>query len=245
MGEGRFPVLHLHRPLIRRYIPRDRGAVRDLAIVCADQRIFPSCLSRHHGLVSDVLTRYYLDFEPESCWVADDPDNGIVGYLFGCLSTARRCRVMASRIMPAVILRAVLTGAAFSCPVGRLAGAGLRSWLRGRPVKSQSASAYPAHLHVGVHEDCRRHRLGEELVRHFVAQARNEGIPGIHVSIVKTNLAARMLFQDLKFDVLGQYEAVFPGSPQVPVRMLLLGLQISSPADPPGREELAPREGSW
>jgi len=227
MAEDRVPAGNLHHPLIRRYMACDRGAVRRLAVACADPRIAPACLSSHYGLVADVLTRYYLDFEPEACWVADDPVTGVVGYLFGCLSTARRCRVMASRIVPPVILRAFLSGVVFSCPLGRLAWAGLRTWTSRHTVKTRATRAYPAHLHVGMREDYRRSGLGRELVLRFVEQVRDEGIAGIHVSVVRANLPARMFFRDVGFDVLEKYEVILPGSPQSPVQMLLLGQQVS------------------
>ena len=137
---------------------------------------------------------------------------------------------MASRIIPAVILRAVFTGVVFSCPIGQLALAALRSWTGGHAAKSLAARRYPAHLHIGVHPDYRRHGFGRELVLRFVDQVHAEGIPGIHASVVEANHAARLLFQNVGFDVVGQYDAVFPGSPHAPIHMLLLGLQMSSPS---------------
>jgi len=231
MAEDRVPTGNSHHPLIRRYMACDRGIVRRLVIACADRRVVPTCLDSNPRLVADVLTRYYVDFEPEACWVADDPGSGVVGYLFGCLSTRRRFRAMAGRIIPAIILRTIFTGVVFSCPMGQLAWAGLRSWKSGHAVKSQAALHYPAHLHVGVHPDYRRQGVGRELVLQFVDQARAEGIPGIHASVVKANLPACSLFRSLGFDVLARYEVLFPGSPCAPVRMLLLGLQTSSPGD--------------
>ena len=219
------------RPSISRYLPSDRESVKCLAVACADQRVFPTCLASHQRLVSDILTGYYLDFEPAACWVVRDPKEGVVGYLFGCSSTARRNRVVAGRVLPAVVLRAVFTGVVFSCPVAQLAWAGLRSWTSGHAAKSQAIRGYPAHLHVGVHPDYRRQGFGRELVLHFVDQACTEGIPGIHASVVEANLPARSLLRNVGFDVLRHYEVVFPGSPRAPVRMLLLGLQVPSPGD--------------
>jgi len=140
---------------------------------------------------------------------------------------------MASRIVPSVLLRALLSGAAFSCPVGQLARAGLRTWRSGHAVKSRAASGYPAHLHIGVHEDHRRQGVGRELVLRFIEHVRTEeGIPGIHASVVEANSPACALLRNVGFDVLGQYGVIFPGSPRASVRMLLLGLQVPSPGDP-------------
>ena len=100
---------------IRRYAPTDRDAVRRLALACADQRVIPAWLNNHRELVADILTGYYADFEPESCWVADDATNRVVGYLLGCLSTARRNRIMRWRIVPTVVLRE--TESFGACPV--------------------------------------------------------------------------------------------------------------------------------
>jgi ribosomal protein S18 acetylase RimI-like enzyme len=239
IAREQLPPADSDRPSIRRYLPSDRESVKCLAVACADQRIFPTCWTSHQRLVSDVLTRYYLDFEPAACWVVSDPEEGVIGYLLGCSSTARRNRVVAGRVLPAVTLRAVLTGAVFSCPVGQLAWAGLRSWTSGHAVKSRATLGYPAHLHVGVHPDYRQQGFGRELVLRFVDQAHDEGIPGIHVSVVEANLSARMLFRNVGFDVLGRYEVLFPGS-RSPVRMLLLGM-LTSPHGGPQRAGRASR----
>jgi ribosomal protein S18 acetylase RimI-like enzyme len=211
-----------NRLSIRRYVPADRTSIRQLAVTRADQRVIPACLSARSGLVADILTRYYTDVEPESCLVVDDPDDGVVGHLLGCLSTARRLRAMACRVVPAFIVQATLSGVAFSCPVGRLARAGLSTWKSGHAVKSGAESDYPAHLHISVREEYRRRGLGKELVRRFLAQASAAGIPGVHVSVVKGNARGQAFFQSLGFNVLGQYEAFFPGS-WTHVGMVLLG----------------------
>ena len=231
MAEGQIPKRNSHHSVIRRYRASDREAVRRLVVDCADPRVVPTCLDSNQRLVTDVLTKYYVDFEPEACWVADDPSSGVVGYLLGCLSTARRCRVMASRIVPSILLRAVLTGAAFSCPVGRVARAALRTWRSVHTVKSRATLAYPAHLHIGVHEDHRRRGLARELVLRFIEHVRTDGIPGIHASVVGANLPACALLRNVGFDVLSQYDVIFPGSPRVPVHMLLLGLKMPLPGE--------------
>ena len=224
-----------NHPSIRRYAPADRESIRQLAINCADQRIIPAFLSTRTGLMADILTRYYTDFEPGSCLVAGDSAEGIVGYLFGCLSTARRLRVMTSRVVPAFVVQATLSGALFSCPVGRLARAGLSTWKSGHPVKSRAELDYPAHLHIGVREEYRRDGLGKELIRRFLVQASAAGISGIHVSVVKGNVLGRAFFKSLGFNVLGQYEAFLPGS-WTHVGMLLLG-KLLTPARNPANEQ--------
>jgi hypothetical protein len=74
---------------IRPYQPSDRSAVRQLAYDTADAgrpSSFPDA-----ALQMDLLTTYYTDHEPESCWITEE-DGKVKGYLTGCLDTRKFLR---------------------------------------------------------------------------------------------------------------------------------------------------------
>ena len=56
---------------IRLYESRDRAAVRRICCETADNGGPVEGFFRDRELVADLVTRYYTDFEPESCWVAE------------------------------------------------------------------------------------------------------------------------------------------------------------------------------
>lgn len=209
---------------IRPYKPEDREAVRRLVISCADTGIFPRCLHhRHQESLTDLLSRYYLDHEPESCWVVDSTSDGVVGYVFGCLSSELRRRVLFTRIVPSSLAKMLLRGALFTCPIPRLIWAGLSTWLRGRREKRTAQARFPGHLHVGLDPRYRRLGLGSRLVQCFLHRAQQCGVSGVHVSVVEGNAPAVAFFRGIGFQTIGWYTAFFPGS-WARVEMLLLGV---------------------
>ena len=231
MAKVRGATASTSRLSIRAYEPSDRDSIRALVLACADRRAIPECMGSHRDMVADILSRYYTDFEPESCWLAEDASGRTVGFLLGCLSTTRRLWTMVFRIVPAVVVRSLLTGTVCHWPLIRLAKAGLSTWKNGHRVKSQALPMYSAHFHVGVSRECARCGLARELVRRFAAHANAAGVWGIHVSVVEGNLVARGFFESLGFCMLGRYDAVFPGS-WSRVGMLLLGRATSPAACP-------------
>ncbi len=214
---------HVH---IRPYRPADRAIVRGLVLDCADDGIVPRCLQRHRAALTDLLTRYYLDFEPESCWVVESSSDGVVGYIFGCLSSGRRRRTLVLRIVPTALGRMFLGGALWTCPIVRLIRAGLATWLRGRRSKRCAQRRFPAHLHLGIDPKYRGYGWGGRLIARFLQHARENHLPGVHVSVVESNRPARALFSRHGFAELGHYTAFFPGT-WSPVEMRLMGADTS------------------
>jgi LmbE family N-acetylglucosaminyl deacetylase/ribosomal protein S18 acetylase RimI-like enzyme len=215
-----------HDVHLRPYRPTDRTIVRRLVLDCADDGIVPRCLQRHRAALTDLLTRYYLDFEPESCWVVESPSDGVVGYVFGCLSSGRRRRTLLSRIVPAALGRMLIGGALWSCPIVRLIRAGLATWLRGRRIKRRTQRRFPAHLHLGIDPKYRGRGWAGRLVVRFLQHARDHHLPGVHVSVVESNVPARTLFSRHGFVELGRYTAFFPGT-WSSVQMRLMGADTS------------------
>jgi len=78
--------------LVRPYRARDRQAIRK---ICADtgwlgRPIDPVFQDRE--LFADFLTTYYIDHEPESCWVAEK-DGRIIAYAMGSVRPERHRRM--------------------------------------------------------------------------------------------------------------------------------------------------------
>ena len=67
---------------IRKFQVKDRAAVRkivyDTALIGEPAALF----FQGQEVISDALSLYFTDYEPGSCWVAENNDQ-IVGYLIG------------------------------------------------------------------------------------------------------------------------------------------------------------------
>ena len=202
--------------LVRPYEPRDRAAVREICCDTADQGEPVEHFFTDRPVFADVLTRYYTDFTPATVWVAEQ-EGRVVGYLTGCLDTRRFLRTMATRILPAALLKALVHGSLWQ----RLVRQNLRIPTSHR---QQFAAEYPAHFHLNLRAGCRGFGTGRQLLEKFVAQARQAGATGIQAGVSETNAAGRKFFEHAGFVTLAR-EDRFRTSNQ-PSFTILYGLRL-------------------
>lgn len=195
--------------IIRLYEPRDRRGVRQIACDTADRGNPVESIFQDRELITDLLTRYYTDYERESLWIADY--NGqVVGYLTGCLNSNRYLRFMNFYIIPRTIIKAILRGMLWKAELYRFIIAGFITWRLGGFKRYISFNKYPAHLHVNINKDFRGQHIGDFLVEKFIEQAKSKGIKGIHFGVREDNAPARNFFERMGFYPINRYAAVFP-----------------------------------
>jgi ribosomal protein S18 acetylase RimI-like enzyme len=185
-------------PQIRPYQPRDRAGLRQICCDTADagqpvERFFPDRV-----VFGDLLTNYYTEYEPQSTFIADN-DGEVVGYLAGCLDTTRFKQVMAWRVVPPVLVKAVFRGTLWHPQTVRLLRPNLPMWLKGGYRDSASLDGYPAHLHVNVREGFRGQHLGQRLVETFCERARAAGVQGVHAGVSAENPRSCHFFEEQGF----------------------------------------------
>jgi len=186
---------------IRPYEPRDRESVRSICCDTADggepvENFFPD-----REVFADLLTSYYTDYEPESCWVGDSGGK-VVGYVTGCLGTRRFSRVMAFAVAPRLVVK-VFRREVLKYPQSKeFIRSNFGLWLRHRA--SVSLDEYPSHLHVNLRPGFRSKGLGGELVRRFLEQAKAAGSCGVHASVREDSERARKFFENLGFQPAGR-----------------------------------------
>ena len=183
---------------VRPYEARDRAAVRQICADTADagqpvESFFPD-----REVFADLLTNYYTQFEPQSTFVADNGGE-VVGYLTGCLDTKRFLSLMKWRIVPAVLVKALLRGTLWHPQTMRLLRANLGLWFKSGHRTGPTLDDYPAHLHVNLRKGFRGQRLGQRLVAAFCERASAAGVRGIHAGVSAENAPARHFFEQLGF----------------------------------------------
>jgi ribosomal protein S18 acetylase RimI-like enzyme len=188
---------------IRPYECRDREAVRTICCDTADgggpvDNFFPD-----REVFGDVLTAYYTDIEPESSWVAET-ENGVVGYVTGCLDTRKFIRAMVFHILPRVALKAIRRHTLRMPRAKRFFLSNFGLWLRYSSEKTVDYHNYPSHLHVNLKPGFRAQGMGGELVLRFLEQAKVRGSCGVHANVREDNDRARKFFERLGFVALGQ-----------------------------------------
>jgi GNAT superfamily N-acetyltransferase len=194
---------------IRRYVPSDRPAIRQLCADTADagEPVENFCCDRE--LIADLVTRYHTDFEPEATWVAMDGSE-LVGYLTGCLQPVRFARLMRRRIGPAAIARAVLRGALFRRSTWALINAVVRTALARRRDHSISLEPTQEHLHLNLRHGYRGQSIGRRLVAAFLDQAQDANAKSLLVSVRGDNERALRFFKREGFVEAGCQPLVLP-----------------------------------
>lgn len=178
-------------PVIRRFESSDREQVREIAksTVTGYPRSDPE-------LVADLLTEYYVKYEPEHLLVAET-ETGVVGYLSGCFNSARCRWVKGTKVIPRAIIRALVRGGIGWREV-RYLGSFLYVAVHGG-LRSSPPSGYPAHFHVNIAENARGQGLGTELAEKFFALLKDGGVPGVHVRVRRNARRASRFFRSLGF----------------------------------------------
>jgi ribosomal protein S18 acetylase RimI-like enzyme len=205
--------------------PGDRAAVRELCCEAAYGDIPLESFYPDRALFADLSTRFYLDWEPGSSWVATtaETDGRVVGYLLGAADSRRQRRVQIARVVPVALAGFVLRGGLAKGATWRLLAANLgRLVPRGGSGGGRfDADRYPAHLHLGLDPAQRGKGLGGRLVETFLAQLRAAGVPGVHAVVLAENGRGRRFFARLGFRPLAESAALRrPGQPGEPTKIV-------------------------
>ncbi|GAA2570208.1 hypothetical protein GCM10010210_52280 [Pseudonocardia hydrocarbonoxydans] len=134
----------------------------------------------------------YMDGEPQSLFVAT-VDGEIVGYLTGCVDSAR---------MPSEeerIYRLVAEQRLYLRPATlRFFARSLSDTVRagrGRSASTFADPAWPAHLHIRLVPRVRGHGLGSQLMNRWLDRLRELDSPGCHLQTEAENTGALTFFE--------------------------------------------------
>jgi ribosomal protein S18 acetylase RimI-like enzyme len=191
--------------MVRPYAPADTVAVRELCCAAAYGDVPLESFYPDPVLFADLMTRYYLEWEPESSWAAA-VDGRVVGYLLGCRDSRRQRRVQLTRVVPAALAGFLRRGGLWKRATWRLLAANLGRLPAGD--LGLDDDRYPAHLHVGLDGAFRGLHLGRRLVETFLAQLSAAGVPGVHAVVLAENARGGRFFERLGFRPLARGPAL-------------------------------------
>ncbi|MBB3050037.1 ribosomal protein S18 acetylase RimI-like enzyme [Prauserella isguenensis] len=193
---------------VRTYRRGDRVALREL-FASAGRGSPTESLWGDPASEAAVYLDPYLDAVPDSVWLAERDDR-LIGYLVGCpspdLMPSEDAR-LAAAIRQHRLLRNPTARRFFVRSVRDMAVATLR---RKRTAGEFHDERWPAHLHLDVVESARGSGAAEGLVRHFLSQLKEQGVPGCHLQTVQENERAVRFFRRMGFTPHGEV-AVVPG----------------------------------
>ena len=192
---------HVPDVTIRKYEPKDRDAVRQIALDTFDAGEPVSKILTFDPPVADFITRYYTDFEPESAWVAESAGQ-VVGYVMGSVNEKRYNSVMNWKIQPSMMWTVISQALLFrreAWMLVRTALGGLRALFMPHDNKLND---YPAHFHINVKSGFRGAHVGRRLIEVFEQHVRDSKLPGVHARVRGDNGSGRKFFETVGFNVL-------------------------------------------
>jgi GNAT superfamily N-acetyltransferase len=188
---------------IRNYRKEDRMIVREISLES-------SILGNYRNTVfddmilADLLTLYFTDYEPQSCFVAEK-EGQVIGYVLGTKDIRKMRKSMKYRILPGLARKVISNGQFLRRNNFILMKSMLSSFIKGEFKVPDFASEYPATLHINIKSEFRGHHLGSLLVNRFLDFLKKNNIQGIHFGVLSDS--AKRFFLKLDFDILfeGKY----------------------------------------
>ncbi|MCX7920149.1 MAG: GNAT family N-acetyltransferase [bacterium] len=192
-------MMELNTIVIRNYQPIDRESVRRISCMTAFLEEPHNLFIDNEDILADILTRYFTDYEPESCFVAMDNPR-VVGYLIGS-TDIRKVRIgYLKRILPNVIVRGIKTGTIFHGNTVRLLWHIFLSLMKGEFRIPDYSKEYPATLHINLDKQYRGRNIGSKLLGYYITYLKSNNIPGVHFGTVSES--AKLFFQKMGFELL-------------------------------------------
>ncbi|HER24990.1 MAG TPA: GNAT family N-acetyltransferase [Candidatus Atribacteria bacterium] len=188
---------------IRNYQIKDREAIQKISlenIVLGEHRdsIFDD------EILADLLTKYFTDYEPLSCFVAVKV-NQVIGYIIGAQDIRKMRRLMKHKIVPGLICKALGRRQLLRRNSLILLKNIISSYLKGEFISPDFSQEYPATLHINIRAEYRRQNIGSLLIDHFLDFLQKENVRGVHFGVVSES--AKDFFIKLNFNILfsGKY----------------------------------------
>ena len=200
-------------PLVRRYRPEDREAIRT---ICADTGFLGKPIDpvfEDRELFADYLTSYYTDAEPESIFVSVIEDQ-VKGYMMGSLHPQRQARYEA-RMLPRLVLRGLWRY--FQRPYNTAS----RRYIRWVLTRGRSETPFvppnTPHIHFNILPEAQSVSRLREIVETYLAYLTSQGAGAVYGQVVShgprrgERLFARYGFKVVDRREVTKYRDLYPG----------------------------------
>ena len=169
---------------IRNYHPKDAKNLEKICIKTASE-IFQGKKISEEALV-DVYCRYYIECEPESCFVVVDDADEAKGYILCAKDYDTYKQTFKEQYLNTLN------------PVTLIMGNFAMKSTRGY------TKDYPAHLHIDLLPECQGQGYGRKLIETLIDHLKGSGIHGLMLHVSMENEGARAFYAKCGFKVLRQ-----------------------------------------
>jgi len=165
--------------IIREFDIKDRAALRKMSYDTAFMGESGAIFFSDEEILTDILTLYFTDYEPSSCFVAVN-NNKIIGYLTGAKSVMIMRRILNIKIIPRIFMKSLSRGLFFRKKVLFFLLHYLISFLKRELFVPDFTCQYPATLHINVDKNFRRREVGKKLIEYYLSFLKTNNITGVH-----------------------------------------------------------------
>ncbi|MDO8663172.1 MAG: GNAT family N-acetyltransferase [Candidatus Omnitrophota bacterium] len=184
---------------IRKFESRDKGAVRRIFYDTAFIGEPASAFFEGRDAISDALTAYFTDYEPQSCFVAEAGEE-VVGSLVGTKDKAAAEKIFSDKIAPGLFCKAFREGLFLKKKNIIFLGWCILDALKGRFITPDFTREYPASLHINVSRGFRGEKIGSGLMKNYLDYLQHEKVRGVHLATMSS--ATANFFTGLGFKLL-------------------------------------------
>ena len=185
--------------LIRKYMSQDRAAIRRLSCETAFLGLSREKIFTDDEILADVLTLYFTDYEPESCFVALNHGD-VIGYLTGSQNVTRMNRLMLRRIIPLLIAKIGRRRILSHKINRRFLFSFILSFVKGEFHMRDFSKEFPATLHINIDKAYRNQGIGRKLIETYQSFLKRLRVKGIFFGTLSER--ARDFFLKMGFDIL-------------------------------------------
>lgn len=172
---------------VRPYRREDHDQVQRICADLAEDPMFQS--EQMKQLLLTAFCNYYIEQEPQNCFVGADGDT-VAGYILCTENSRAWAEKFPKRYVPDWD----------SSPV-RVFYEGIMA----SPLKY--ADRYPAHLHIDLLPEYQRQGLGTRLMDALIAHLKEKGIGGVMLGVAKDNEKGQNFYRKYGFEVIEEAEA--------------------------------------
>jgi len=184
---------------IRRYQKEDRDAVRSIAWDTAFIGEPADAFFEDREILTDFLTKYFTDYEPDSCFVAE-ANREVIGYLIGAKDADLLNNVFLNRIIPKLLVKAIISGFILKKKNMVFIFRCLASFIKGGFRDPDFSERYPAVLHINLREGFRNLGIGSRLIWACLDYFTKEKIAGVRLATMSNK--AKDFFNQQGFETL-------------------------------------------
>jgi ribosomal protein S18 acetylase RimI-like enzyme len=169
---------------IRPFQDKDKDDVR---FVCLNSEGPCDLNEADQHFILTTYCDYYIEREPQNCYVAADDTDRAVGYIF--------CAESFDGFFP-VFLRDYASRFSLSQENYRISAS------HSADLQQKYKSEYPAHLHIDLLPEYQRMGLGHKLVDTLAEHLRSKGIPGVMLTVGTLNKVGQSFYNKYGFSIL-------------------------------------------